>query len=644
VIADAVVGPRGHNVGVSTERASQSNDRGSKAPVSGEPAAPAKRAGKAGNGRAKSAARHGTSSQREALIGPRTDGSGLASFDRTLAAWRSRLTAGTSPVAGSLAGFDWFARLAGMPGRQVHLAAQGWRNAVRLAAYAVRAGGSDAPPPCEPSPDDRRFAAPEWKRWPFNVISQAFLLNEQWWQEATTNVPGVSRHHEHIVSTAARQLLDVFAPSNFFWTNPEVLKATLDQRGNNLVRGGRLFVEDWQRLWSGAPPAGTEAFVPGESVAVTSGKVVYRNRLIELIQYEPTTETVRAEPILIISAWIMKYYILDLSPENSLVKYLVDQGHTVFIISWKNPTAEDRDLGMEDYRQLGAMEAINAISAIVPERRIHAAGYCIGGTLLSITAAAMARDGDERLCSMSLLAAETEFTEPGELGLFIDEGQVSDLESVTWDQGYLDASQMAGTFQMMRSRDLVWSRVVGQYLLGERDLPNDLMAWNTDGTRLPYRMHSEYLHDLFLQNDLFEGRYQAGGRPVSLSDIRVPIFTVATTRDHVAPWRSVYKLNLVAEPQLTFALTSGGHNAGIVSEPGHRGRSFQLATRPARAAYVDPDRWLQQTPKQEGSWWTAWEGWLVEHSSGRHAPPTLGAPASGYPPLDDAPGAYVLER
>jgi polyhydroxyalkanoate synthase subunit PhaC len=579
--------------------------------------------------------------RRPILTAPRGDESASASFDRALAAWRSRLTSGMSPMAASLAAFDWFGRLAGMPGRQAYLAAQAWRNSIRLAAYALRL---DRDAPCEPSPEDRRFADPEWERWPFNVISQAFLLNEQWWQEATTGVPGVSPHHEQIASFGARQLLDMFSPSNFFWTNPRVLRKTLDQRGKNLGRGGRLLFDDWRRLLSGTPAAGTEAFTPGESVAVTPGRVVYRNRLIELIQYEPTTDTVHAEPVLIISAWIMKYYILDLSPDNSLVKYLVDRGHTVFIISWRNPTSGDRDLGMEDYLQLGAMEALDAVTTIVPERRVHAVGYCIGGTLLSIAAAAMARDGDERLQSVTLFAAETDFTEPGELGLFVDEGQVADLENVTWDQGYLDAKRMAGTFQMLRPYEQLWSRVVGEYLLGERELPNDLMAWNADGTRLPYRMHSEYLHSLFLQNDLFEGRYLAGGRPVSLPDIRVPMFIVATTRDHVAPWRSVYKLNLVAKAELTFALTAGGHNAGIVSEPGHPRRNFQLATRPAGAAYVDPDRWLEQTSHQEGSWWPAWEAWLAERSSGRHAPPAPGAPASGYPPLADAPGTYILQR
>ena len=390
-------------------------------------------------------------------------------------------------------------------------------------------------------------------------------------------------------------------------------------------------------------PAGTEAFAPGKSVAITPGKVVYRNRLIELIQYQPATETVHAEPVLIVSAWIMKYYILDLSPGNSLVKYLVDHGHTVFVVSWHNPGPEDRDLGMEDYRQLGVLAALDAVSAIVPQRRVHAVGYCLGGTMLAITAAAMARDGDERLASITLFAAETDFTEPGELGLFIDDSQVAYLQNLMWEQGYLDASQMAGAFQMLRPYELIWSRVLREYLLGERQLPNDLMAWNADGTRLPYRMHSEYLHRLFLRNDLFEGRYLAGGRPVTLSDIRAPLFMVGTARDHVAPWRSVYKLNLIAETELTFLLTSGGHNAGIVSEPGHPRRSYQVATRPAGAPYADPDTWAARTPGQEGSWWPAWEAWLAQRSSGRVAPPPVGARASGYSPLTDAPGTYVMQ-
>jgi len=567
----------------------------------------------------------------------------MSDADRALQAWLARLTGGLSPVSLGLAWFDWLAHLAVMPGRQAELLAHAWHNVIALSGYPLP-GADKAAAVDEPRQQDSRFSAPGWQRWPFNVMSQAFLSAEQWWQEATTGVPGVSRHHERVVSFGARQLLDVVSPSNFPWSNPEVLEATAAQRGTNLVRGARLFAEDWRRLLTGAGPVGTEAFTPGRTVAITPGKVVYRNHLIELIQYQPATETVHAEPVLIVSAWIMKYYILDLSPHNSLVKYLVDRGHTVFVVSWRNPTAEDRDLGMEDYRVQGVFAALDAISAIVPERQVHAVGYCLGGTMFAIAAAAMARDGDGRLRSLTLFAAETDFTEPGELGLFIDDSQVAYLQNLMWDQGYLDSGQMAGAFQMLRPYQLIWSRVVREYLLGERQPPNDLMAWNADGTRLPYRMHSQYLHGLFLRNDLFEGRYLAGGRPVTLSDIRIPVFMVATVRDHVAPWRSVYKLNLVAETELTFLLTSGGHNAGIVSEPGHPHRSYQVATRPAGASYTPPDTWVATTPVHEGSWWPTWESWLADRSGGRGAPPPMGAPEHGYPALAEAPGSYVHER
>ena len=576
-------------------------------------------------------------------VADQTGEDSFASLDRTLQAWRARLAGGLSPIALSVAFFDWAAHLAELPGRQADLAADAWSDTLRLAETALT-GESDGSAVCEPRPGDPRFAAPDWRTPPFDLISQAFLLTERWWEQATTGVPGVSPHHERIVSFGARQLLDTVAPTNFPWTNPEVMRTTIEQRGANFARGARLLAEDCERLLTGAPLVGTESFVPGESVAVTPGKVVFRNRLIELLQYEPTTDTVDAEPVLIVPAWIMKYYILDLSPHNSLVRYLVDRGHTVFMISWRNPTSEDRDLGMEDYRELGPVAALDAISAIVPERQVHAVGYCLGGTLLAIVAAAMARDADERLRTVTLFAAQTDFTEPGELGFFIDDGQVAQLENLMWDRGYLDSTQMAGAFQMLRPYDLIYSRAVGEYLLGERQLPNDLMAWNADGTRLPYRMHSEYLRTTFLRNDLFEGRYVAGGRPVTLSDIRAPVFVVATQRDHVAPWRSVYKLNLVAESELTFLLASGGHNAGIISEPGHPHRSFRSDTRAAGAPYRDPDRWLAETAAQEGSWWPTWEKWLTKRSSGRGSPPPMGSPDRRHPRLARAPGSYVLQR
>lgn len=567
------------------------------------------------------------------------------SLDRLIQAWMSRFTQGISPASLMLAYLDWLVHLTFSPGKQAELVEKILRKAVRFSAYATRAASNPTTPPCiEPLPQDQRFSSSEWKHHPFNLIYQSFLLTQQWWHNATTEVQGVSRHHEDVVSFVTRQFLDIFAPSNFILTNPEILKATAGQRGDNLLRGMFNFMEDWERAILGKKPEGTEAFEVGKTVAVTPGKVVYRNRLIELLQYVPITETVYAEPILIVPAWIMKYYILDLSSHNSLAKYLVNQGHTVFMISWKNPGPEDRDLGLDDYRTLGVMDALKAISAIVPERKVHAVGYCLGGTLLSIAAATMARDGDDRLKSITLFAAETDFTEAGELMLFIDESQVNFLENIMWDKGYLDAKQMADAFQLLRSNDLIWSNMVQHYLLGEPESMIDLMAWNADTTRLPYHMHSEYLRSLFLNNDLAEGRYEVNGRPITITDIRVPIFAVGTERDHVAPWGSVYKIHLLSDTDVTFVLTSGGHNAGVVSEPGHPHRSYQIATKREADKYIDPERWEDITPKHDGSWWPAWQAWLAEHSSGRVPPPSLGASKRGYPPLYDAPGTYVLEE
>ena len=299
---------------------------------------------------------------------------------------------------------------------------------------------------------------------------------------------------------------------------------------------------------------------------------------------------------------------------------------------------------MDDYRTLGVMNALDAINAIVPDQKVHAAGYCLGGTLLSIAAAAMARDGDDRFASLTLFAAQTDFTEAGEIMLFIDESQIAFLEDAMWEQGFLDSQQMAGAFQMLQSNDLIWSRMVRDYLLGRREKMTDLMAWNADATRMPYRMHSEYLRRLFLDNDPAEGRFVAGGAPVTLADVKVPIFAVGTERDHVAPWRSTYKIYLQVESEVTYLLTTGGHNAGIVSEPGHPGRSFRINTKRTGDHYVDPDRFYAEAPRKDGSWWPEWVKWLADRSGALAALPAMGAPRSGYPPLDDAPGTYVLEQ
>ena len=551
-----------------------------------------------------------------------------------------------SPAAGLLAASDWALHLATSPGKCMDLARLAMHQSGELAEYARErmTAGSDrqARLGVEPAVEDRRFRDPEWQQWPFNYLHQSFLFRQQWWDAATRGVRGVEKHHENIVSFAARQWLDIFSPGNQLATNPVVLKRTLQQGGANLLRGAMNAVDDLQRLAAEQGPAGVEDFVVGRDVAITPGKVVLKNRLMELIQYTPTTAAVHPEPILIVPAWIMKYYILDLSPHNSLIGYLVDQGHTVFCVSWKNPGYEDRDLGMDDYLELGFHAALDAVTTIVPGQKVHTTGYCLGGTMLAIAAAAMARDGDERLASMSLFAAQTDFSEPGELALFIDESQLNLLEAQMAETGYLKASQMAGAFQMLRSYDLLWSRMVNEYLLGDRAPMNDLMAWNADATRMPAKMHSQYLRRLFLNDDLSEGHYPVRGKPVSLGGITLPTFMVGTVTDHVAPWRSVFKLHLMSPAEITFALTSGGHNAGIVNPPGNPRRHYQLLTRAAGGSYVAPDEWLQKAPEAQGSWWPAWLAWLQARSGAPVKPPRTGA--SAYKPVCDAPGRYVLEK
>jgi polyhydroxyalkanoate synthase len=308
------------------------------------------------------------------------------------------------------------------------------------------------------------------------------------------------------------------------------------------------------------------------------------------------------------------------------------------MISWKNPGAEDRDLSLEDYRRLGVMAALDAVCAQTGAERVNACGYCLGGTLLAIAAAAMARARDRRLASMTMLAAQVDFTEPGELSLFVDDGEVAFLEAAMWQQGYLDTRQMAGAFQLLRSNDLIWSRRLRHYLLDIPDKDNDLASWNADATRMPYRMHSEYLHRLFLKNRLASARYVVDGHPVSLSDIHIPVFAVGTRTDHVAPWRSVYKIIPLTDTEVTFLLTSGGHNAGVVSPPGTAARTYQIATHAPDDPYVDPDRWQANMLEHGGSWWPAWESWLARLAGPEVAPP---APVPG---LGPAPGTFVLQQ
>src|SRR6516165_410266 len=552
-------------------------------------------------------------------------------MDHQFHGWLAGTTAGLSPMALGAAYADWAGHLAVSPGKQIQLLGKAARKWLRFSNVASASFSNQHSAACiDPLPQDKRFSRQEWENLPFFLIVQAFLFCQQWWHNAMTGVPGVDKQHEKVVAFSTRQLLDVFAPSNSIFTNPVVQRKISETGGFNLLQGAANYWDDCRRLLQGMKPAGAEAFQVGRNIAITPGKVIYRNKLIELIQYEPQTEKVVAEPILIVPAWIMKYYILDLSPQNSLVRHLVSHGFTVFIISWRNPTEAEREIDMDDYRKLGIMEAIKAISAIVPGRKIHAAGYCLGGTLLAIAAASMARDKNSILQTMSLFAAQTDFTEAGELTLFINESQVTFLEELMRSQGFLDSTQMAGAFQILRSNDLIWSKIIHDYLMGERSPMTDLMAWNADATRMPCRMHSEYLRRLFLDNDLAEGHFKTDGHPIALNEIHVPVFAVGTEYDHVAPWRSVFKLHTQVDSEITFVLAGGGHNSGIVADPSHPGRSYKVRQKVSADPYIDPDEWVGCAEQRSGSWWLEWADWLVARSNERTSPPTTASEKGDY--------------
>lgn len=571
-----------------------------------------------------------------------TDGEPLPSaaetVDRMLHAQLGQLTGGFSVIALFQAWQDWAAHLAQSPGRQSELAMEAVREWLHLLSPV-------APDPAQAQAGgqafDPRFRAEAWSQWPFSAYVKAFKASERWWTGAVSGVRGVSKAHEDLLAFTIRQALDVAAPSNFAWTNPEVIERIRDTGGQCLMDGARIAASDAAHALSGLPPPEIAGFRPGQTVATTPGAVVQRTPLCEVIQYAPAGEQVIAEPVVIVPAWINRYYILDLEPGTSLVRHLTHRGFQVFMISWKNPTPEERDISFDAYRRNGVLPALEAALAITGARRAHGVGYCLGGTLLAIAAAAMARDGDDRLASLSLLAAQVDFSEAGELKLFVNDSQLALLEDMMWRRGVLAGSQMRGTFHLMRSNALIWSRVVRQYLMGEPAEVTAMSAWAADSTRMPYRMHSDYLRSLYLNNDLAEGRFRAGDRPVAIQDIRVPVFALGTEWDNVAPWRSVYRLNALADTDVTFALASRGHNQGVVAPPGIRGRHYRIATRRESDTHRDADGWIAAVPEREGSWWPAWFDWLEQHASGKVAAAPVGSPQAGYPVLCPAPGTYV---
>ena len=581
-------------------------------------------------------------------------------LDETVQAQLARANMGLSPVSMALAAADWAMHLALSPGRQMvlgqralALAQQAW-----LAAARPQADDQGLPLPEK----DARFRDESWQQWPFSALKEGFKARDAWWREAA-QVDGLTRHHQHVVDFFTRQALDALSPSNWPATNAEAHHRARATGGTSLLAGYQNFTKDLQKHRHAPPDADPQTLEPltfevGKDVAATPGKVVFRNHLIELIQYTPTTDKVYPEPLLIVPSCIMKYYILDLSPANSMVRYLVGQGYTVFIVSWRNPDASDRDLGMQDYLRLGVMEAMAAVKERTQAPRIHALGYCLGGTFLAMAAAALGHEsradqgkGPARehvafpphmpeLASVTLLAAQTDFSEPGEMGVFIDDDQIQALRQDMERKGYFSGKAMAGSFQFLNARDLVWSRSTRRYLLGQDEVDFDLMSWNADVTRLPARMHSEYLSSLFLNNALATGQYRVGGVGVALMDIHAPMLVVGTTRDHVSPWRSVYKIHLQTDTHVTFILAAGGHNAGIVSEPGRPRRSYQIAATEDGNGWTGPDEWEASAPVREGSWWEAMDAWLKERSGKPVAPPTID-PAHV---LCDAPGQYVMVR
>ena len=572
------------------------------------------------------------------------DSTKLDNVEREFRAMLAKMTGGIAAQDYGAAFWDWWLNLAKSPEKQAELQQTAMKQAMDLWRFNAEAMQGKPMAPTENG--DRRFANPAWQQYPFNVWAQAFRNGMSLLEQSSREVPGVEPRNAQLVEFAARQAGESLSPTNNPLTNPEVLQQTVAEGGQNLARGYKHYLDDIERTIQGGEAPGTENFRVGEKVAVTEGKVIFRNELMELIQYSPTTPDVHAEPVLIVPAWIMKYYILDLSPKNSLVAWLVDQGFTVFMISWKNPTSADRELGMDDYLRKGVYTALDAVGAVVPDRDIHAVGYCIGGTLLSIAASALAEWGDTRIKDITLFAAQTDFSEPGELSLYISPAQIEMLEALMYKEGVLDSKQMGGAFTMLRAHDLLWQPAVKSYLKGERDGMIDLMAWNADGTRMPWKMHTEYLIGLYLRNDLAEGRFKVEGETISLKDIRVPMFVVGTETDHVAPWKSVFKVSgLTSSPEFTFLLTSGGHNAGIISGPAHPKRRHRVRTQKSGEAPLPADEWFAQTEAKPGSWWPVWADWLKAHSSpDRVPPPEIGAPEAGYKPLADAPGEYVRQR
>ncbi len=515
-----------------------------------------------------------------------------------------------------------------------------WQDYMKLwQSTASRMMGQEPEPVVEPEKDDRRFKSEAWESEVFDFIKQSYLLTSNWMESTVSDVEGLDEKTQKKVEFFTKQYVDALSPTNFVMTNPEVLKATMESRGENLVNGLRNLLEDME---SGdgklkIKMTDDDAFEVGKNVATTPGKVVYRNDLMELIQYTPTTEKVSKTPLLICPPWINKFYILDLREKNSYIKWAVEQGNTVFVISWVNP---DRELAMKtfaDYMHEGPIAAIEAIKKATGEDKVNAIGYCIGGTLLATTLAYMAAKKMDGVKSATFFTTMVDFEDAGDLGVFIDETSLQNLEQKMNERGYLEGSEMASTFNMMKSNDLIWSFVVNNYLLGKDPFPFDLLYWNSDSTRMPAAMHSYYLRNMYLDNKLVQpGGIEIDGVKIDLRDINVPTYIISTREDHIAPWKSTYKATQLYKGPIRFVLSASGHIAGIVNPPAAEKYCYWTNDKTP----ADPEKWLAGAEQHNGSWWTDWDKWIKT----QNGKALVGARQPGDGKLKvlcDAPGTYV---
>jgi poly[(R)-3-hydroxyalkanoate] polymerase subunit PhaC len=491
------------------------------------------------------------------------------------------------------------------------------------------------------TPKDKRFKHPEWsENAVFCFVKDSYLVAAASVLSAIREVKGMDEASARKVDFYTRQLVDALSPSNFVATNPEVLTATLASGGQNLLRGLENLLADLERGNGRLAITMTDmnAFRLGESIATTPGKVIYQNELMQLIQYTPSTREVRRRPLLIVPPWINKFYVLDLQPKNSFIKWAVDQGHTVLVISWVNPDKKHAEKHFENYMLEGPLAALDAIESATGEHSVNAIGYCLGGTLLASTLAHLAAKGGDRITSVTYFATLVDFTEVGDMAVFIDEEQLASLERRMRQHGYLEAHHMATTFNMLRANDLIWSFVVSNYLLGKKQVPIDLLFWNSDSTRMPAAMHSFYLRRMYQENLLAKpGGITLAETPIDLSKIRTPSFILATREDHIAPWKSTYAATRLYSGPVKFVLSDAGHMAGVISPPGTKYGHWVNDDLPS-----NPDEWFVDAAPHQGSWWPLWDEWVTLFDEGRV--PAREPGSGGLPIIENAPGSYVRVR